>query len=103
MEKKPIDINLVTNKWKNYKKSMISKPTVDPFSSAKPTPRQLKRKDTSLQVNKREKNKEKSESSKKGNWRKVFAFSKFISLAKSQAEQEPANLVVGGWYCFFTY
>ena len=56
MEKKSIDINHVTNKWKNYKKSMISKPTVDPFSSAKPTPRPLKRKDTSLQVHNGEKN-----------------------------------------------
>ena len=31
---------------------------------------------------------------KKGNWKKVFAFTKFISLAKTQSEQEPANLII---------
>ena len=96
-----MDINLVTNKWKSYKKSSIPKPTIDPVSIVKPTPLQkLKRKESSLQADKKAKNKEKSEIGKKGNWKKVFAFSKFISLAKSQSEQEPANLVVGGRYHF---
>ena len=45
MEKRPMDINLVTNKWKSYKKSSIPKPTFDPVSIVKPTPLQkLKRK-----------------------------------------------------------
>ena len=103
MEKAPMDINLVTNKWKNYKKSKVPKQTIDPVSVVKPKPPLLlKRKETSLQVDKKAKNKEKSEIGKKGNWKKVFAFSKFISLAKSQSEQEPANLVVGGRYHFIT-
>ena len=102
MEKRPMDINLVTNKWKNYKKIKVLKPTIDPVSivKAKPPPL-LKRKETSLLLDKKAKNKEIGENGKKGNWKKVFAFSKFISLAKSQSEQEPANLVVGGRYHFF--
>ena len=34
----------------------------------------------------------------KGNWKKLFAFSKFMSLAKSQANERPAGLVIGGRY-----
>ena len=32
----------------------------------------------------------------KGNWKKVFAFSKFMSLAKSQSNEGPAQLVIAG-------
>ena len=34
----------------------------------------------------------------KGNWKKVFAFSKFMSLAKSQSTEGPAQLVIAGRY-----
>ena len=97
-----MDINLVTNKWKNYKKTKVTRPAIDPASVVKPKPPPVsKRKETTLQLDKKAKNKEKSEVGKTGNWKKVFAFSKFISLAKSQSEQEPANLVLGGRYNFF--
>ena len=32
----------------------------------------------------------------KRNWKKVFAFSKFMSLAKSQSTEGPAQLVIAG-------
>ena len=95
MDKKPVDINLVTNKWKNYKKA---KGPNAPVSVGKTKPSPLKRKDTSLQVDKKVRKKENTGAAGKGNWKKVFAFSKFISLAKAQSEQEPANLIVGGRY-----
>ena len=92
-----MDINLVTNKWRSYKKSNEPKPPDFLPSVYNKNPKfQLKRKDTFLQIEKKAKNKENTETVGKGNWKKVFAFSKFISLAKSQSEQEPANLVVGG-------
>ena len=31
----------------------------------------------------------------KANWSKIYALSKFLSLAKSLSEQEPANLLIG--------
>ena len=98
-----MDINLVTNKWRNYKKSNEPKPSDALPSVYNKNPKfQLKRKDTSLQIEKTARNKENTETGGKGNWRKVFAFSKFISLAKSQSEQEPANLVIGGrWKILF--
>ena len=96
MDKKPMDINLVTNKWKNYKKAKGPNAPFDAVSVGKTKPSQLKRKDTSLQVDKKVRKKENTGAAGKGNWKKVFAFSKFISLAKAQSEQEPANLVVGG-------
>ena len=32
----------------------------------------------------------------KGNWKKVFAFSKFMSLAKTQSTEGPAQLIIAG-------
>ena len=32
----------------------------------------------------------------KGNWKKLLAFSKFMSLAKSQSTEGPAQLVIAG-------
>ena len=37
----------------------------------------------------------------KGNWKKVFAFSKFMSLAKTQSTEGPAQLIIAGRYCSF--
>jgi hypothetical protein len=32
----------------------------------------------------------------KGNWKKLLAFSKFMSLAKSQSTEGPAQLIIAG-------
>ena len=101
MDRKPVDINLVTNKWKKYKKAKGPNAPFNPVSVGTTMPSQLKRKDTSLQVDKKVRKKEITSTAGKGNWKKVFALSKFISLAKAQSEQEPANLMVGGRYDIF--
>ena len=96
-----MDINLVTNKWKKYKKEKGSNAPFNPVSVGTTMPSQLKRKDTSLQVDKKVRKKEITSTAWKkaiGNWKKVFALSKFISLAKAQSEQEPSNLILGGRY-----
>ena len=50
-----MDINLVTNKWRNYKKSNEPKPSDALPSVYNKNPKfQLKRKDTSLQVERRQ-------------------------------------------------
>jgi len=40
-------------------------------------------------------NEERRSTSARQNWRKVFAVRKFLSLAKFQSQQPPADLLVG--------
>ena len=52
-----------------------------------------------LSGNRRQKNENDNEGGAKGakgNWKKVFAFSKFMSLAKSQTNDSPAQLIIAG-------
>ena len=101
MEKRPLDISFVAKRWIGYKKekdTKAEKPPVITDNTVKMKSSPLKRKSSSRQFDKNLKVHEKVSAGSKGNWSKVFAFSKFISLAKTQSEQEPANLVIGGRY-----
>ena len=60
--------------------------------SAKPRPRDKP---------KNENEDEEAHTAAKGNWKKVFAFSKFMSLAKSQSTEGPAQLIIAGRYSKF--
>ena len=89
-----MDINLVANRWKNYKK--IKDPINEKASQVQPTP--TKTKASALKRMVSTQNILRTVKDAKGNWKKVFALSKFISLEKTQSELEPANLVIGGRY-----
>ena len=109
MEQRPVDLNIVANRWKNYKKGQDSKkpkpkaawisiaPTMD-IKRAIQSPT-LKRSQSKRNLDRSMKRRDSIQERimggmKKGNWKKVFAFTKFISLAKTQSEQEPANLII---------
>ena len=109
MEQRPVDLKVVANRWKNYKKGQDSKkpkpkaawisiaPTMDIKRAAQsPT---LKRSQSKRNLDRSIKRRDSIQERimggmKKGNWKKVFAFTKFMSLAKTQSEQEPANLII---------
>ena len=109
MEQRPVDLKVVANRWKHYKKGQDSKkpkpkaawisiaptmdikrairsPTLNRSQSKRNLVRSIKRRDS---IQERIMG-----GMKKGNWKKVFAFTKFLSLAKTQSEQEPANLII---------
>ena len=109
MEQRPVDLNLVANRWKNYKKAKDSKkpkakaawvsiaPQMDIQRAIKSPP--LKRSQSKRNLDRSMKRRDSIQERimggmKKGNWKKVFAFTKFMSLAKTQSEQEPANLII---------
>ena len=49
-------------------------------------------------ITKDEKEEEGTAGGAKGNWKKILAFSKFMSLAKSQSTEGPAQLIIAGRY-----
>ena len=90
-----MNINLVANRWKNYKKTkdpIIGKAAQEQATANKAKPSGFKRMVSTQSLIR-------TVTRSKKNWKKVFALSKFISLEKSQAELEPANLVIGARYC----
>ena len=64
-----------------------------PFANRKPSAKP--RKDEKKKIEQQDEN---GTAGAKGNWKKVFAFSKFMSLAKSQSTEGPAQLVIAGRY-----
>ena len=59
---------------------------------------QLKRKPSAKPHPKNETEKEKTNTGAKGNWKKVFAVRKFLTLAKTQSSENPAQLEIAGRY-----
>ena len=107
MAQRPVDLNLVANRWKNYKNIKDSQkpkakaawiaPKMDTKRAIKSPP--LKRSQSKRNLDRSIKRRDSIQERimggmKKGNWKKVFAFTKFMSLAKTQSEQEPANLII---------
>lgn len=89
-----MDINLVANRWKNYKK--VKDPINQKVSQVQASPN--KRKPSAIKRMVSTQSIIRTVTGSKGNWKKVFALTKFLSLEKSQSELEPANLVIGARY-----
>ena len=73
-------------------------PTNSAITPAKPLA-VIQRKLSARPRKKDEKEDETATAGAKGNWKKVFAFSKFMSLAKTQSTEGPAQLIIAGRYC----
>ena len=74
---------------------------IDPPTAKLNNPPVAPQRKTSARPPKREppaENNEGKSKGAKGNWKKVFAFSKFMSLAKSQSDEGPAQLIIAGRY-----
>ena len=75
-------------------------PTNSAITAAKPLA-VLQRKLSARPRKKDEEEDETATAGAKGNWKKVFAFSKFMSLAKTQSTEGPAQLIIAGRYWGF--